>query len=144
MSCKAGTVNEIGIFYTELKTPDNLTVSIPNGTMTTSTIINYSREKNRRVDVIVDVSYDTDLVKAREVLMGVIENCEFALKDPKPVILVTSMADSSVQFSVRVWAPSTKYHATKEALIESSLVELEKAGIEIPYNKLDVNVINNK
>ena len=141
---KAGTVNEIGIFYTQLKTPDNLRVSIPNGTMTSSTIVNYSREENRRVDIVVDVAYDTNLDKAREVLLKVIEGCEFALKDPKPVILLTATTDSSVQFSVRVWAPAPKYHVTKDALIQASLVELEKAGIEIPYNKLDVNVISNK
>ena len=141
---KAGTVNEIGIFYTQLKTPDNLTVSIPNGAMTSSTIINYSREKNRRVDVVVDVAYDTDIAKAREVLAGVIAGCEFALEDPKSVIMLTAMADSSIQFSVRVWVPASKYHATKEYLLEASLLAFDKAGIEIPYNKLDVNVINNK
>ena len=141
---KAGTVNEIGIFYTQLKTPDNLTVSIPNGTMTSSTIINYSREENRRVDVVIDVSYDTDISKAREVLEGVIAGCEFALKEPKHAIVLSAMADSSIQFTLRVWAPAPKYHATKEYLLQSSLVELDKAGIEIPYNKLDVNVINNK
>ncbi|MBR2388869.1 MAG: mechanosensitive ion channel [Clostridia bacterium] len=141
---KAGTVNEIGIFYTQLKTPDNLTVSIPNGTMTSSTIVNYSREENRRVDVTVDVSYETDIDKAREVLAGIVESCEFALKDPKPAIVLSDMADSSIQFAVRVWAPASKYHATKEYLLETSLLALDKAGIEIPYNKLDVNVITNK
>ncbi len=141
---KAGTVYEVGIFYTQLKTPDNLTVSIPNGTMTSSTIVNYSREENRRVDVTVDVAYDTDVNKAREVLASVIEGCEFALEEPKSAIVLTAMADSSVQFTLRVWAPSSKYHATKEYLLETSLLALDKAGIEIPYNKLDVNVINTK
>lgn len=141
---KAGTVNEIGIFYTQLKTPDNLTVSIPNGTMTSSTIVNYSREENRRVDVIIDVAYDTDINKAREVLASVIEGCEFALENPKPAIILSAMADSSIQFSVRVWVPAPKFHATKEYLLQTSLLAFDKAGIEIPYNKLDVNVINNK
>ena len=141
---KAGTVNEIGIFYTQLKTPDNLTVSIPNGTMTSSTIVNYSREKNRRVDVVVDVSYDSDIAKVREVLTYVVEGCEHALKKPAYAIVLSSMADSSVQFTIRVWVPASKYHQTKEYLLETSLLSLEKAGIEIPYNKLDVNVINNK
>ena len=141
---KAGTVNEIGIFYTQLKTPDNLTVSIPNGTMTSSTIVNYSREENRRVDVVVDVAYDTDIAKAREVLASVIEGCEFALEEPKSAIVLSAMADSSIQFTVRVWVPASKFHATKEYLLQTSLLAFDKAGIEIPYNKLDVNVINNK
>lgn len=141
---KAGTVNEIGIFYTQLKTPDNLTVSIPNGTMTSSTIVNYSREENRRVDVTVDVSYDSDIDRVREILAGVIESCEFALKEPKSAIVLSAMADSSIQFTIRVWAPAKKYHPTKEYLIGASLIALDNAGIEIPYNKLDVNVISNK
>ena len=141
---KAGTVNEIGIFYTQLKTPDNLTVSIPNGTMTSSTIINYSREENRRVDVVLDVAYDTDINKAREILASVIAECEYALEEPKSAIILSAMADSSIQFTVRVWAPAKKYHATKEYLLEKSLLAFDKAGIEIPYNKLDVNVINTK
>lgn len=141
---KAGTVNEIGIFYTQLKTPDNLTVSIPNGTMTSSTIVNYSREENRRVDIVVDVSYESDIDKARKVLSQVVESCEFGLKTPAPAIVLSAMADSSVQFAVRVWVPSSKFAVTKEYLLETSLISLEKAGIEIPYSKLDVNVITNK
>ena len=138
-----GTVNEIGIFYTQLKTPDNLTVSIPNGTMTSSTIVNYSREDNRRVDVLVDVSYDADINEVKNILASVVEGCEYAITAPAPAIVCFDMKDSSVEMAIRVWAPSSKYAATKEYLLVESKKALEKAGIEIPYNQLDVNIRSN-
>ena len=137
-----GTVNEVGIFYTQLKTPDNLTVSIPNGTMTSSTIVNYSREENRRVDVLIDVSYDSDIDEVKKVLAYVVERCEHALSTPAPVIMFADMKDSSVEMAVRVWAPSSKYWAVKSYLLEESKIALEKANIEIPFNQLDINIRN--
>ena len=138
-----GTVNEVGIFYTQLKTPDNLTVSIPNGTMTSSTIVNYSREENRRVDVVIDVSYDADIDEVKKVLASVVDNCEHAIKDPAPMIIFSDMKDSAVEMALRVWAPTSKYLDVKSYLLEESKNALEKAGIEIPYNQLDVNIRNN-
>ncbi len=137
-----GTVNEIGIFYTQLKTPDNLTVSIPNGTMTSSTIINYSREENRRVDILVDVSYDADVDEVKKILASVVESCEHALNEPAPVIIFSDMKDSAVEMAVRVWAPSSQYALVKAYLLEESKLALEKAGVEIPFNQIDVNIRN--
>ena len=139
---KKGTVNEVGIFYTQLKTPDNLTVSIPNGTMTSSTIINYSREANRRVDVLIDFSYDANVEEVKKVLATVVDGCEHALKDPAPVIIFSDMKDSSVEIAMRVWAPASKYLAVKTYLLEESKLALENAGIEIPFNQLDVTIKN--
>ncbi len=139
---KSGTVYEVGIFYTVLKTPDNLTVSIPNGTMTSSTIVNYSREENRRVDVAFDVGYGSDIDEVKGILSAVIESCEFGLKDPEPAILFTNMKDSSVEITVRVWAPASKYFAVKEYLLTCGKDALEKANVEIPFTQLDVNIIN--
>lgn len=139
-----GTVNEVGIFYTQLKTADNLTVSIPNGTMTSSTIVNYSREKNRRVDITVDVSYDADVNEVKKLLREVVDSCEFALDDPSPAIVFSAMGDSAVEFAVRVWAPASKYAATKAYLLEESKAALERAEIEIPFNQIDVNIRNSK
>ena len=137
-----GTVNEIGIFYTQLKTPENLTVSIPNGTMTSSTIVNYSREENRRVDVAIDVSYDSDIDEVRKVLTSVIEGCEDALTIPAPAIVFSDMKDSAIEMVMRVWAPSSQYLVVKQYLFEQSKIALEKAGIEIPFNQIDVNIRN--
>ncbi len=137
-----GTVNEVGIFYTQLKTPDNLTVSIPNGTMTSSTIVNYSREKNRRVDVLVDVSYDADIDEVKNILAGVVDSCDSALKKPAPAIVLSDMKDSAVEMALRVWAPSSKYADVKEYLLKESKLALEKANIEIPFNQIDVNIRN--
>lgn len=139
-----GTVNEVGIFYTQLKTADNLTVSIPNGTMTSSTIVNYSREKNRRVDITVDVSYDADVNEVKKLLREVVASCEYALDDPAPAIVLWAMGDSAVEFAVRVWAPASKFAATKEYLLEESKAALERANIEIPFNQIDVNIRNGK
>ena len=77
-------------------------------------------------------------------MSSVIDGSKFALKDPKPAIVLSGMADSSIQFALRVWVPASKYHETKEYLLQTSLIALDKAGIEIPYNKLDINVISNK
>lgn len=139
---KSGTVVEVGIFYTVLKTPDNLTVSVPNGTMTSSTIVNYSREANRRVQVLFDVSYDADIEQVKKILADVVEGCEDGLKDPAPAILFSAMNDSSMEFTVRVWAPASKFFAVKEYLLTEGKSALEKANIEIPYNQLDVTIRN--
>lgn len=139
---KSGTVVEVGIFYTVLKTPDNLTVSVPNGTMTSSTIVNYSREENRRVDVSFDVSYGADVEQVKKILAELVENCEYGLKDPAPAIIFSAMKDSSVEFTVRVWAPASKYFDVKGYLLEQGKLALEKSNIEIPFNQLDVTIKN--
>ena len=142
ISDKSGTVVEVGIFYTVLKTPDNLTVSVPNGTMTSSTIVNYSREANRRVQVLFDVSYDADIEQVKKILADVVEGCEDGLKDPAPAILFSAMNDSSMEFTVRVWAPASKFFAVKEYLLTEGKRAIENANIEIPYNQLDVTIRN--
>ena len=141
---RMGTVNEVGIFYTQLKTADNLTVSIPNGTMTSSTIVNYSREENRRVDVTIDVSYDADIDEVRNILHAVVESCEFILPEPSAAVVVAAMGDSAVQFAIRAWAPASKYAVIKEYMLVTCKDALEKANIEIPFNQLDVTIRNQK
>ena len=137
-----GTVSEVGIFYTVLRTPDNLVVTIPNKTMIDTTITNYSRNDTRRVDIVVGVAYESDVELVRSTVLSVIAANEKAMKDPEPFVRVTEMADSSINFSVRVWCRSEDYGILKSDLLESLCSALEAAGIEIPYNKLDVNVVN--
>ena len=139
---KSGTVVEVGIFYTVLKTADNLTVSIPNGTMTGSTIVNYSREENRRVDVSFDVSYSANVEEVKKILSDLVDSCEDRLRDPAPAIIFSAMKESSVEFTVRVWAPTSKYFAVKVYLLENGKLALENAGVEIPFNQLDVTIKN--
>ena len=92
------------------------------------------------MDVLIDVSYDANVDEVKKVLASVVESCEWALAEPKPVIIFSDMKDSAVEFAVRVWAPSSKYLATKVYLLEASKLALEKANIEIPFNQLDVNI----
>lgn len=137
-----GVVNEVGIFYTRIKTFDNVTISIPNSTMTSSTITNYSREENRRVDISFDISYDSDITTATKVIMEVIDASPDALKDPAPSVAVTDLKDSSVVFTVRVWCNASKFGALKNYLYIKGKEEFAKAGIVIPFNQLDVTIKN--
>ena len=136
----SGTVTEIGIFYTVLLTPDNLTVTIPNKTMVDTTIINYSKKDTRRVDILVGVAYDSDVELVRRTILDVIAANEKALADPEPFVRITEMADSSLDFSIRVWCNSADYGMLKSDLFEELNAAFERAGIEVPYNTLDVNI----
>lgn len=135
-----GTVKEVGIFYTVLCTADNLVVSVPNKIMIDNTLVNYSRNNTRRVDVVIGVAYDSDVLLVKNTIMKVIDSNEKALKDPAPFVRITEMADSSLDFSVRVWCESKNYAALKSDLLEDINAAFEKAGIEIPYNQIDVNI----
>ncbi|MCK4288377.1 MAG: mechanosensitive ion channel, partial [Bacteroidales bacterium] len=104
-----GTVKEIQIFNTILKTPDNKTVIIPNGGLSTNAMTNYSNEPTRRVDFTFGIGYDDDIDKARTVIEGIINSDERILKEPEPFIAVSELADSSVNFVVRVWVNSADY-----------------------------------
>ena len=136
----SGSVTEVGIFYTELRTPDNLVVTIPNKTMVDTTIVNYSRNDTRRVDIVVGVSYGSDVEQVKRTIFEVIAANEKAFADPAPFVRVTEMADSSLDFSVRVWCNASDYGLLKSDLYEELNAAFEKAGIEIPYNTLDVNI----
>jgi len=136
----SGSVTEVGIFYTVLRTPDNLVVTIPNKTMVDTTIVNYSRNDTRRVDIVVGVSYGSDVELVKRTIFEVIAANEKALADPAPFVRVTEMADSSLDFSVRVWCNASDYGLLKSDLYEELNAAFEKAGIEIPYNTLDVNI----
>ncbi len=137
---ESGSVTEVGIFYTVLCTGDNLVVSIPNKTMTDTTIVNYSRKDTRRVDIALGVAYDTDIELARKTILDVIEANEKALKDPAPFVRITAMQDSALEFSVRVWCDAKNYGALKSDLYEECNEAFEKAGIVMPFNQLDVTI----
>ncbi|WP_442265108.1 mechanosensitive ion channel family protein [Tenacibaculum sp. ZS6-P6] len=128
-----GVVKDIQIFTTKLNTVDNKEVIIPNGILSNGNIINYSSEEKRRVDLTFGVSYDADIKQTRKVLLSVIENTPFTLKNPEPVVLVGELADSSVNFITRTWVKSSDYWDAYFHIIENTKIELDKAGIEIPY-----------
>ena len=136
---KTGTVQEIGIFYTVLSTGDNLTISVPNAIMTDSVIINYSRKDVRRLDLALDVAYGTDIEKAKAVIAKTLGEQSAALTDPAPFIRMTSMKDSSIEITVRVWCASSDYLTLKSDFLEAIDKAFAAEGIEIPFPQLDVH-----
>lgn len=130
---ESGTVREIDIFTTKLNTPDNKRVIIPNGTLSNGNITNYTEEDIRRVDLLAGVSYDADIKKTKEVLMDILTKHPMVLKDPAPVVNVIELADSSVNFNVRPWVKNADYWTVYSDVTEQMKLELDKAGIDIPY-----------
>jgi small conductance mechanosensitive channel len=135
-----GKVDEIQIFTTTLRTPDNKTIIVPNGKLSNDNIINYSTQETRRVDLVVGVGYDSDLKQVRGVLRGVVDGDERILKKPEPLIAVGELGDSRVNFFVRVWVKSGDYWNLFYDLNETIKIRLDEAGIDIPYPTMDINL----
>ena len=138
----SGTVIEVGIFYTVVKTGDNRHVTIPNGSLLNSVMINYSKEKDRRVDIELSVAYGTDVEKAKDVVMAIVDRHEKILKDPAPFIRMTAMADSSLKITLRVWTDSAEYWGVKFDLTEDINKAFAENAISIPFPQMDVHVKN--
>ncbi len=137
----SGIVNEIQIFNTILKTPDNKTIIIPNGGLSTGSMINFSAEPMRRVDFTFGIAYGDDVDKAKAVLMKLIEADERILKEPaEPFIAVSELADSSVNLVVRVWAEAANYWGIYFGLTEQVYKTFDKEGLNIPFPQMDVHV----
>lgn len=139
----AGTVREIQIFNTVLTTPDNQTIIIPNGPLATGSLKNSTKASTRRVDIDVEVAYGTNPDDVRKVLDAIIEADGRIMKEPTdkaPYIPMTTMGSSSIVFQMRVWADATDYWAVKFETTEKIYRELGKAGIEIPFQQMDVHI----
>jgi small conductance mechanosensitive channel len=134
-----GVVKEIEIFTTKLNTPDNKEVIIPNGALSNGNITNYSTEKKRRIDITMGVSYDADIKQTKELLLKILTDNPKVLKDPAPGIFLGELADSSVNFKMRPWVLTADYWDVYFEVMEASKIELDKAGIEIPYPQIDVH-----
>ena len=140
----AGTVKDIQIFSTVLKTPDNKIVVVPNGSIMNGSIVNYSDQDTRRVDLIISCSYEDDIDKVRSVLEDILKKEKRILKDPKPQIAVAELADSSVNFIFRPWVKRTDYLPVYYSLLEEVKKRFDKEGISIPYPQSDVHIRNHK
>jgi len=136
----SGTVNEIQIFNTILKTPDNKTIIIPNGGLATGSMVNYSAEPRRRVDFVFGIGYGDDVAQAKKVLNTLIENDERILKDPAPFVALTELGDSSVNLVVRVWAEAKDYWGIYFDMNENVYNAFNKEGINIPFPQMDVHL----
>ena len=138
----AGVVKEIQIFTTTLKTGDNKTIIIPNSKISGDNIINFSAEENRRVDMTVGVAYDADLSKVRDVLQDIISKEDRVLSDPASQIAVAELADSSVNFIVRVWTKTADYWGVKFDMTETIKNRFDEAGIGIPFPQRDIHIVS--
>jgi small conductance mechanosensitive channel len=138
----AGVVKDMQIFTTTMKTGDNKTIIIPNAKISGDNIINYSAEENRRVDMTVGVAYDADLSKVRDVLNDIISKEERILSDPAPQVAVAELADSSVNFIVRVWTKTEDYWGVKFDATETIKNRFDEAGIGIPFPQRDIHIVS--
>ena len=136
----AGIVESIQIFTTTLRTPDNKTIIVPNGQITSGEIVNYSTKDTRRVDMVFGVGYDDDLDKVKRVITEVIDADERILKDPPVTIGILELADSSVNFAVRPWVKSADYWGVHFDTHETIKKRFDQEGISIPYPQQDVHL----
>jgi len=135
-----GSVEEIGVFATTLKSPDNVKIVVPNSQVYGQTIKNFNGFDTRRVDMEIGISYDDDIPKAMEVIRGIVAADPRVLPEPEPVIAVSNLGDSSVDIVVRPWCAGSDYWALRWDLNQRIKEGLEAAGCSIPYPQTDVHL----
>ncbi len=136
----SGTVEAIHIFTTQVVTPDNKTVIIPNAGLTEGNIINYSAKGTRRVDLVIGIGYGDDIDKARKIIEDILAKDKRILKDPAPNIKVAELADSSVNFAIRPWVAANDYWDIYFYLTEEIKKSFDANGISIPFPQRDIHV----
>jgi len=137
-----GVVQEIQIFITKLSSPQNEAIIIPNGALSNGSIKNYTQLGKRRVDIVIGISYDSDIQKARDVLMGLMQGHDKVLKDPAPSVTVLELADSSVNLAVRPWCNPEDFWDVFFDLTEGGKLGLDENNITIPFPQRDVHLFN--
>ena len=140
----AGTVEEIQIFSTQLVTPDNKTIIVPNAKMTGDNITNYSAKGTRRVELVFGIGYGDDIDHARQVIESVIGQDDRVLEDPAPAVVVSELADRSVNFKVRVWTSADDYWGFYFDTTEKVKKQFDAEGISIPFPQRDVHMYEHK
>lgn len=135
-----GKVQEVNLFQTKLVTPDNQVVIMPNSMVVSAPVTNVNVNPTRRMDLIFSVSYTSDLQKAKTILEEVFASDEYVLQDPKPLVGVDVLNASSVDFMVRFWVKTGENINAKLTLLQKVKIRFDAEGIEIPYNKLDINL----
>jgi small conductance mechanosensitive channel len=139
-----GTIHEIQIFNSIIKTLDNVTVILPNGALSTSPITNFSVENQRRTEIVFGIGYGDNIDKARNIIKGLIAADARILQDPEPFTAVTELADSSVNITVRVWTEASDLWGARFDLIENVKKSFDREGISIPFPQRDVHVYQEK
>lgn len=136
----SGTIVEIELFSTAIDTTDKRRLIVPNGAIFGSTIENVSHHSVRRVDVQVGVEYGADIAHTRKVLMESAKSIEEGLEDPAPAVVLNELADSSVNWTVRLWVNSSDFWPVRDKLTERVKIGLDEAGISIPFPQMDIHV----
>ena len=137
-----GTITEIGLFTTTLKTPDGIFISAPNSAIFGHPIKNFSRNPIRRADINVGIAYGDSIPKALEVLNALLQGNEFVLKDPAPQVVVADLGESSVNLTLRFWATTENYWKAFFGIKEGLKGAIEGAGLNIPFPQRVVTLIN--
>lgn len=135
----SGTVEDIRIFYTHLRTPDNKVVLVPNGALIGGNVINYSTKTTRRVDLVFTIDYEEDFRKSQNLILDVCSKHPLILEDPAPAVRICEWADSAIKLSCKVWVKNSDYWTVTFDLLETVYDEMNKAGIKIPYNQLEIS-----
>ena len=135
-----GVVEEIRIFSTTMRSPDNQELIVPNGDIFNGTITNVTARETRRIDLVIGIGYDDDLRKAKEILESVVKSEERVLEEPAPFIAIGELGASSVDIYVRPWTKTSDYFAVKCELTERIKLALDDAGISIPYPQMDLHM----
>ena len=136
----SGTVEDIHITTTKIRTGDNKIVYIPNGPLSSGTIVNYSVKDTRRVDFTFSIGYKDDFDKAKAIVMDICKSHRLVLDDPAPMVRVSSHGESSIKLVTRVWVKTEDYWTVNFDILEAVKSAFDKEGIEIPFNQLDVHV----
>ena len=136
----SGTVTEIQLFSTILKTPDNKVIVVPNGAISNGVITNYSKEETRRVDFVFGIGYGDDIQQARTILTRLIDADQRVHDLPSPQIVVSELADNSVNLTVRIWVNAGDYWDVFFELTEKAKIAFDSEGISIPYPQRDVHL----
>lgn len=138
----SGTVEDIRICHTKLRTTDNKVIYLPNGKLSTSEIVNYSEKDLRRVDLTFSISYSDDFEKAKKVIEEVWNQNELILKDPAPSVRVSAQSASSIDLTAKVWCKNEDYWTVNFDMLEQVKTAFDQNGIQIPFNQLDVHIKN--
>ena len=136
----SGKVENIDLFLTTLKTYDNKTITIPNGLINTSVLVNHSKENDRRVDCTFGIGYGNDIARAKEILRSVCGANPKIFKEPEPLIGVADHGDSALILDLKAWCKTDDYWDVKYFLEENVKLAFDEAGIEIPYPQMDIHL----
>lgn len=138
----SGTVEEINITNTKLRTGDNKVVYIPNGALSAGSVVNYSMKDTRRVDFVFSIAYSADFSKAKAIIAEILEAHELVLKEPAYFIRMSAHAASSIDITTRAWVKSGDYWTVNFDVLEAVKERFDAEGIEIPFNQMDVHIKN--